>query len=51
MNGTKITNNDAMASYLDGNTLPGDTLVITVMRSNATDTVSIVLGTRPTPNL
>ena len=51
MNGTKITNNDAMASYLDGNTLPGDTVVITVMRSNATDTVSIVLGTRPTPNL
>jgi len=51
MNGTKITNNDAMASYLEGNTLPGDTVVITVIRSNASTNVSIILGTRPTPNL
>ena len=51
MNGTKITNNDAMASYLEGNTLPGDTLVITVIRNNSSTDVNIVLGTRPTPNL
>jgi S1-C subfamily serine protease len=51
MNGTKVTNNDAMASYLEGNTLPGDTVVITVIRNNASTDVSIVLGNRPTPNL
>ena len=51
MNGTKITNNDGMASYLEGNTLPGDTLVITVIRNNSSTDVNIVLGTRPTPNL
>jgi S1-C subfamily serine protease len=51
MNGTKVTNNDAMASYLEGNTLPGDTVVITVIRNNASTDVSIILGNRPTPNL
>ena len=51
INGTKITNNDAMASYLEGNTLPGDTIVITVMRNNASTDVSVTLGTRPNPNL
>ncbi len=51
LNGTKITNNDAMASYLEEKTLPGDTLVITVVRGNSTKDVSIILGTRAQPNL
>ena len=30
-----IKNNDDLASYLEQNTLPGDTLVLTVVRGNA----------------
>lgn len=51
MNGTTIKNQDDLASYLEGNTLPGEQLVLTVVRNNATITVNLTLGTRPTPNL
>jgi len=51
MNGTKVRNNDDMASYLEEKTLPNDLLVITVVRNNETTTVDVTLGTRPAPNL
>jgi S1-C subfamily serine protease len=51
LNGTKVRNNDDMATYLDEKTLPGDLLVVTVVRNNSTITVNLTLGTRPQPNL
>jgi hypothetical protein len=38
-----------LASYLEENTLPGDSLVLTVVRNNARVSVTVVLGTRPPP--
>jgi len=49
MNGTRIRNGDDLSSYLEAYTLPGEALTVTVMRSNATVNVPIVLGTRPPP--
>lgn len=49
MNGTKIRNNDDLASYLEEHTLPNDHLVITVSRGSTTTPVTVVLGTRPAP--
>ena len=45
-----IKNNDDLASYLEENTLPGDNLVLTVVRGNSQTLVTVVLGTRPAPN-
>jgi S1-C subfamily serine protease len=47
MNGTTIKNNDDLASYLEENTLPGQTLSVTVIRDNSRINVNIILGTRP----
>ena len=44
-----IKNNDDLASYLEENTLPGDSLVLTVVRGNSQIPVTVVLGTRPAP--
>jgi S1-C subfamily serine protease len=51
LNGTRIRNNDDMARFLDENTLPGDLVVVTVVRNNSTTSVNVTLGTRPQPNL
>jgi len=51
LNGTTIRNSDDLGSFLEGNTLPGDVLVITLVRNNSTMNVNVTLGTRPTPNL
>ncbi len=51
LNGTKVRNNDDMASYLEEKTLPNDLLVVTVVRDNSTTDVNLTLGTRPAPNL
>ena len=50
MNGTKVRNNDDLASYLEEHTLPNDNLVITVFRGSTTAPVTVVLGTRPAPS-
>ncbi len=42
-----IKNNENLASYLEQNTLPGDSLVLTVVRGNNQIPVTVVLGTRP----
>jgi S1-C subfamily serine protease len=50
MNGVTIKNNDDLASYLEENTLPGQSLEITVMRNNVSTQVTVVLGERPSPS-
>jgi S1-C subfamily serine protease len=50
MNHAVIKNNDDLASYLEENTLPGQTLAVTLIRNNLQQDVSVVLGTRPAPS-
>jgi 2-alkenal reductase len=47
INGTKITGLDALSTYLEENTLPGQTIEVTLARENQTMTVMVTLGTRP----
>ncbi len=52
MNVTKIRNMDEMSSYLEEYTLPGETLVLQVIRKGTTLQkleIPVVLGTRPPP--
>jgi S1-C subfamily serine protease len=55
MDGTRIRSMDELSSYLEENTLPTQTIIVTVARRNQTtlqtDTLDIhvVLGTRPPP--
>jgi S1-C subfamily serine protease len=49
MNDQIIKNNDDLASYLEQNTLPGDSIVLTVVRGNLQVSVTVTLGTRPAP--
>ena len=47
MNDQTIKNNDDLASYLEAHTIPGDNLVLTVVRGNSQIPINITLGTRP----
>jgi S1-C subfamily serine protease len=47
INGTRITNLDDLSTYLEENTLPGQTINVTIVRSNQTMTLTVELGTRP----
>jgi 2-alkenal reductase len=47
LNHQTIKNNDDLASYLEENTLPGDNLVLTVVRGGSQLDVTVTLGTRP----
>jgi S1-C subfamily serine protease len=51
MNGTRLRNADDMASYMEEKTLPGETVMATVVREvqgeSAEVNLEIVLGTRP----
>jgi S1-C subfamily serine protease len=49
LNGTKIVDLDALSSYLQEKTVPGQTLVVQIIRSGRMETVDLVLGTRPPP--
>jgi S1-C subfamily serine protease len=49
MNGTRIRSIDDMSSYLEENTLPGQTIILRVVRSNQTREIPLILGTRPPP--
>jgi S1-C subfamily serine protease len=51
LNGTPIRNNDDLASYLEEKTLPGQSLVLTVVRGSSTVDVTVILGTRPAPTV
>ena len=45
INGTRITNGDAMLSYLEQNAVPGQTVTFSVVRNGQTQTVSVTIGT------
>jgi S1-C subfamily serine protease len=49
MNDQLIKNNDDLASFMAENTLPGDKLVLTVIRNNEDTAITVTLGTRPVP--
>jgi S1-C subfamily serine protease len=44
INGVRITNTDDLLSYLEQNTLPGQTASFTVVRNGQTQTVSVTIG-------
>jgi S1-C subfamily serine protease len=44
INGTRITNIDALLSYLEQHTLPGQTVDFTVLRDGQTQTVAVTIG-------
>ncbi len=50
MNGHLIRNQDDLASYLEENTLPGDSLALTVVRGSQNIDITIVLTARPPPS-
>lgn len=47
VNGTKIINGDVLSSYLEANTVAGQTVQLGIIRSGSFVTVNVVLGTRP----
>jgi len=49
MNDTIIKNSDDLASYLEENTLPRQTVVLSVRRGSQTLEIPVVLGSRPAP--
>jgi S1-C subfamily serine protease len=50
INSTRITNGDALSSYLEELTQPGQTINVTVVRNNQTINIAVKLGTRPLPS-
>ncbi len=44
INGTRITNTDSLLSYLEQNTLPGQTVNFTVVREGKTQMVPVTIG-------
>jgi S1-C subfamily serine protease len=48
MNGTRIVNYDALLTYLERYTLPGQTIVVTIIRSGKYQTIQVTVGTQPT---
>ena len=51
LNGTKIVDLDALSSYLQEKTVPGQMLVVRIIRTGQMETINLVLGTRPPPPL
>lgn len=49
LNGTKTVDLDALSSFLQEKTVPGQMLVVQIIRSGQMETVNLVLGTRPSP--
>ena len=49
INGSRIRNSDDLSTYLEENTLPGQTVNLTIVQNSQTITVSVVLGERPAP--
>jgi S1-C subfamily serine protease len=47
VNGTKIIDGDALSTYLVQNTVAGQTVVLGVIRSGVLQSVTLVLGSRP----
>jgi S1-C subfamily serine protease len=49
INGTVVTNGDEMTSYVEANTLPLETVNLTVIRGSQKLVLPLKLGTRPAP--
>jgi S1-C subfamily serine protease len=49
INGHRIDNGDAMSSYLEENTLPGQIVTLNLVRSNQSLDLQLTLGSRPPP--
>jgi S1-C subfamily serine protease len=47
INGTKISNGDDLFSFLEEYTLPGQTVMLTIVRSNQAMNIPLTLGARP----
>jgi S1-C subfamily serine protease len=50
INGTRIVNEDELSTYLAENTLPNQTINLTIIRDGNTMNIPLVLGTRPAPS-
>ena len=50
VNETRITSMDDLLTYLEENTLPGQTIDVTIVRNSQTMTLLVELGTRPPPS-
>jgi S1-C subfamily serine protease len=48
LNGTRIVNYDALLTYLERYTLPGQRIVVTIIRSGKYQTIQVTVGTQPT---
>jgi S1-C subfamily serine protease len=48
VNGTRIVNYDALLTYLERYTLPGQTVLVTVIRVGRYQTIQVTVGTQPT---
>jgi len=49
INGTRIVNQDALSTYLQGSTLAGQRVQLGIIRAGALITVTLTLGVRPPP--
>jgi S1-C subfamily serine protease len=49
LQGTRITGTDDLSTFLEENTMPGQTINLTIVRNGQTMTLSLTLGTRPPP--
>lgn len=47
INGSRIVNGDDLSTYLEENTLPNQTITITIVRNGSTMDIPVTLGTRP----
>jgi S1-C subfamily serine protease len=50
LNGTRIRNLDDLSSFLEENTLPNQTINVTIVRDGQTMTLQLTLGARPAPS-
>jgi S1-C subfamily serine protease len=51
INGNTIINGDALFTYIEENTQPGQTINLTVIRNQAETNIDLTLGTRPAPSV
>jgi S1-C subfamily serine protease len=49
IDGTRIASGDQMSSYLEANTLPGQTITLSIFRNGQTLQIPLTLGRRPPP--
>jgi S1-C subfamily serine protease len=47
MNGTRIRNGDELTSYLEERTIPGQTVILSIVRGTQPLNISVILGKRP----